>query len=61
MVTLSKGMPQEKLLKWTSMDVQEVIDSDIRLDAESFGIEGRQARDMIAECKWLKCHPLFRP
>ena len=52
MVTLSRGMPQEKLLKWTSVDVQEVIDSDIRLDAGSFGIEGRQARDMIVKCKW---------
>ena len=52
MVTLLRGMPQEKLLKWTSVDVQEVIDSDIRLDAESFGIEGRQARDVIVKCKW---------
>ena len=52
MVTQPKGLPKEKPLKWTSVNLQEVIDLDNRLDAESFGIEGRQAKDVIAKCKW---------
>ena len=53
MVTQPKGMPTEKPIKWTSVNVQEVIDSDYRLTASMYSNDGRQARkDLIEKCKW---------
>lgn len=55
-------MRKEKQLKWTSIDIQEVIDSDFRLDANIYGIEGRQARQDLAKCRWdiVPLNDLFR-
>ena len=53
MVIQPRGMPTEKPIKWTSVNVQEVIDSDFRLGASMYSNDGRQARkDLIEKCKW---------
>lgn len=53
MVTQLRRMPAEKPIKWTSVDVQEVINSDHRLTASMYSNDGRQARkDLIEKCKW---------
>ena len=53
MVTQPRRIPTEKSLKWTSVNVQEVIDSDFRLGASMYSNDGRQARkDLIEKCKW---------
>ena len=52
MVTQPKGMPTEKPIKWTSVDVQEVINSDFRLKAGTYGIEARQVRKDLEQGKW---------
>ena len=52
MVTQPKGMPKEKPIKWTSVDVQEVINSDFRLKAGTYGIEARQIRKDLEQGKW---------
>ena len=53
MVTQLRGIPKEKPLKWTSVDVQEVINSDYRLTASMYSNDGRRARkDLIEKCKW---------
>lgn len=53
MVTQPSGMPTEKPIKWTSVNVQEVIDSDYRLGASMYSNDGRRARkDLIEKCKW---------
>ncbi|MYK17659.1 restriction endonuclease subunit S [Candidatus Poribacteria bacterium] len=52
-VTQPEGTPTEKPIKWTSVNVQEVIDSGCRLGASLYSNEGRQARkDLIEKCKW---------
>ena len=53
MVTQPEGMPKEKPIKWASVNVQEVIDSNYRLGASMYSNDGRQARkDLIEKCKW---------
>lgn len=53
MVTQPRGRPTEKPIKWTSVDVQEVIDSDYRLGASMYSNDGRRARkDLIEKGKW---------
>ena len=39
-------------LKWTSVRVDEVIDTGLRLDARFHGSEGREARRVLGKCKW---------
>lgn len=56
MVTQPNGTPKEKLLKWTSVNVQEVIDSGYRLNASAFGIEARQVRKDLERCRWDIVH-----
>ena len=56
MVTQLRGMPAEKPIKWTSVDVQEVIDSGYRLNASAFGIEARQVRKDLECCRWNIVH-----
>ena len=56
MVTQPRGMLTEKPIKWTSVNVQEVIDSDYRLKASTFGIESRQIRTDLERCKWGIVH-----
>ena len=52
-MTQLRGMPAEKPIKWTSVDVQEVINSDYRLTASMYSNDGRRARkDLIEKCKW---------
>ena len=56
MVTQPRGMPTEKPIKWTSVNVQEVIDSDFRLKAGTYGIESRQIRKDLERCRWDVVH-----
>ena len=56
MVTQLRGMPKEKPIKWTSVNVQEVIDSGYRLNASAFGIEARQVRKDLERCRWNIVH-----
>ena len=56
MVTQPRGMPTEKPIKWTSVNVQEVIDSDFRLKAGTYGIEARQIRKDLERCRWDVVH-----
>ncbi|MDE0689680.1 MAG: restriction endonuclease subunit S [Candidatus Poribacteria bacterium] len=56
MVTQPRGMPQEKPIKWTSVNVQEVIDSGFRLKAGVYGIEARQIRKDLEQCRWNIVH-----
>ena len=52
MVTQLNEVPQEKLLKWASVNVQEVIDSGFRLKAGTYGIEARQVKKDLERCGW---------
>ena len=52
MVTQLQDVLKEQPLKWTSVSVQEVINSDYRLIASFYGIEARQVRNDLAQCKW---------
>ena len=52
MVTQLQGILKNTVLKWTSIEVHEIVDSDYRLDANIYGIEGRRARRDVAQCKW---------
>ena len=56
MVVQPGRMPQEKPLKWTSVNIQEVIDSGYRLNASVYGIEARQVRKDLEQCKWDIVH-----
>ena len=56
MVTQLQGILKDTVLKWTSIEAQEVVDSDYRLDANIYGIEGRRARQDVVECKWDVVH-----
>ena len=56
MVTQPGGMPTEKPIKWTSVNVQEVIDSGFRLKAGVYGIEARQVRKDLERGKWDIVH-----
>jgi len=49
-------MPTEKPIKWTSVNVQEVIDSNYRLKAGTYGIEARQVRKDLEGGKWDIVH-----
>ena len=56
MVTLPIGIPKEKPLKWASVNVQEVIDSDFRLKAGTYSIEARQIRKDLKQGRWDISH-----
>ena len=56
MVKQPEGMLKEKPIKWTSVNVQDVIDSDYRLKASAFGIESRQVRKDLEHCRWDVVH-----
>ena len=38
--------------RWTNVNLQEVVETSYRLEAGVYGIEGRQARQDLAQCKW---------
>ena len=52
MVTQPQEILKNTVLKWTSIDIHEIVDSDYRLDANIYGVEGRRARQDVAQCKW---------
>ena len=56
MVTQPRRIPTEKPLKWTSVGVQEVIDSNYRLKASIYGIESRQVRKDLERGRWNIVH-----
>jgi len=44
-------IPQEEL-NWGSVSLSEVLNSDTRLEASVYNIEGRHAREILKKCKW---------
>lgn len=42
--------------KWTTVNLQEVVETSSRLEAGVYGIEGRQARQDVAQGKWDVVH-----
>ena len=38
--------------KWATVDLQEVFETNYRLEASVYGTEGRQARQDLERCKW---------
>lgn len=47
---------QDSYLKWTTVVIREVVEKDHRLEASVYGIEGRQARKDLEQCKWDIVH-----
>ena len=43
---------RESDVKWTTVVLQEVLEKEYRLEASVYGIEGRQARQNLQECRW---------
>ena len=53
MVAQSLGMPAEKQLKWASIGLREIIDSDRRLEGSLYSNDGKQAiKGLVRDCKW---------
>ena len=53
MVAQSPRMPKEEQLKWISVDLQEVIDSDRRLEGSLYSNDGKKAmKSLVRNCKW---------
>lgn len=52
MVTQSPALPNEKPIKWASVDIQEVINTGYRLEASVYVSEGRQAKYELGNCRW---------
>ena len=50
--TVDDQVPQSSDLKWAAVVVREVVDKDYRLEANVYGIEARQARRNLEQCKW---------
>ena len=44
-------LPEEEL-RWSSIGLREVVQRDLRLKAAVFDIEGRHARELVAQCRW---------
>jgi type I restriction enzyme, S subunit len=38
--------------KYTTVAIQEIVEKDYRMEASVFGVEGRQARKALTQCKW---------
>ena len=43
---------QSTSFKWTAVAVQEAIEKGYRLEASTYGVEGRHAREYLKRCKW---------
>ena len=43
-------------LKWTAVNLREVVEKGYRLDASVYGIEARQVRQDLEQCKWDIVH-----
>ena len=53
MVAQSLGMLEEKQLKWASIGLREIIDSDHRLEGSLYSNDGKQAmKGLVRDCKW---------
>ena len=55
-LTVESQEPQISDLKWTAVDLREVVEKGYRLEASIYGIEGRQARKDLEQCKWDIVH-----
>jgi type I restriction enzyme, S subunit len=44
-------LPQEDI-KWCTVSLAEIINAKKRLEATVFNLEGKHAREIIAQCKW---------
>ncbi len=45
---------KEDGVKWSTVSLSEIIAAKSRLDASVYGIEGKQAHQIVANCKWDK-------
>ena len=54
--TMENQEPESSDFKWTTVNLQEVFETNYRLEAGVYGIEGRQARQALEECKWDIVH-----
>ena len=50
--TTESQEPESSDFKWTTVNLEEVVETSYRLEAGVYGIEGRQARQDLAQCKW---------
>ena len=50
--TMENQEPESSDFKWTTVNLQEVVETNYRLEAGVYGIEGRQARQDLEQCKW---------
>lgn len=50
-ITTIIDVPEEEL-KWCTVNLSEVIDNGVRLEASVYGIENRHAREVLKKCKW---------
>ena len=44
--------PQISELKWAAITIQEIVEKNHRLEANFYGIEVRQARRILEQCRW---------
>lgn len=42
----------EPPIRWTSISLQEIVERNHRMQAFLYGIEGRQAREIVEKCRW---------
>ena len=50
--TTESQEPESSDFKWTTVNLEEVVETSYRLEAGVYGTEGRQARQDLAQCKW---------
>ena len=50
--TMEGQETQSSDFKWTTVNLQEVVETSYRLEAGVYGIEGRQIRQDLEQCKW---------
>ena len=43
-------------LKWAAVNIREVVEKDHRMEASVYGIEARQVRRDLEQCKWDSVH-----
>lgn len=50
-VNLLTDVPQEEI-RWGSVKLSEIVNKEYRIDASTFEIEGKHAREILNKCKW---------
>ena len=50
--TTESQEPESSDFKWTTVNLEEVLETSYRLEAGVYGIEGRQIRQDLEQCKW---------